>query len=104
MKEGLTRGSPVFLSSGWYADTPGKVITEATNKSDFSGRKAAIFGISMSGWGSEVKSWEKILAEQGADVPGECRCKGQSLLDNQHNPNVGDRHKPTEFTHRMKDA
>ena len=66
----------VFLGSGCYASKPDKAMINFIRRSDFAGRKVAVFGTSASGRGSEVRAMEEALKQKGVKVIGSFIVRG----------------------------
>jgi flavodoxin I len=102
-KEGLTRGSFVFLGSGCYAAKPGKRLQKFIASHDFQGRQVALFGTSGSGTGQEVRAMEELLKPAGAIIKGSFYCRGKMLLAGRGHPNQEELAGAREFAGKMKE-
>jgi len=80
MKKELTKASFLFLGSGCYGRKPGRKVQDFIARNDFEGRNVALFGVSASGEGDEVRAMEQSLKLKGAIVKGSFQCKGRAFL------------------------
>lgn len=81
----LADDSVVFLGTGLYGPYQG--LKHFIDRTDFAGRKVALFGTSGEGRGREVGALEKALSETGADIVDTFHCKGEFLfLINRNRP------------------
>jgi flavodoxin len=78
-KEGLSRGSFVFLGSDCYFTGYSRKLKKFITGNDFSGRKVALFGTSATDHGNELETLNKTVAARGAIVMGKFNCRGRFL-------------------------
>jgi flavodoxin len=70
----------LFIGSGCYGDKPGEDMAKFIAKSDFAGRKVALFGTSGAGAGKEVQAMAEALKQKGAIVLGSYYTKGKAFV------------------------
>ena len=74
----LADESLVFLGTGLYGPYQG--LKHFIDRTDFAGRKVALFGTSGEGRGREVGALEQAVSTKGADIVGRFHCKGEFLF------------------------
>ena len=85
----LADESLVFLGTGLYGPYQG--LKHFIDRTDFAGRKVALFGTSGEGRGREVGALEQAVSTKGADIVGKFHCKGEFLfLINRNRPTSED--------------
>ena len=85
----LADESLVFLGTGLYGPYQG--LKHFIDRTDFAGRKVALFGTSGEGRGREVGALEQAVSTKGADIVGRFHCKGEFLfLINRNRPTSED--------------
>jgi len=80
MKKEPNRDCFLFLGSGCYARKPWRKVQDFIARNDFAGSNVALFGVSASGEGDEVRAMEQLLKLKGAIVKGSFQCKGRAFL------------------------
>jgi len=86
-KEGLSKDSFVFLGSDCYFNGYSRKLKKFITGNDFTGRKVALFGTSVTDRGNELNTLDKTVAAAGARVMGKFICKGRFLgVFNQKHP------------------
>lgn len=87
----LAEGSFVFLGAGLYGPLRGFGFRRFIDRSNFDGRKVALFGTSGEGRGKELGALEEAVAAKGAEVAGRFFCRGEFLfLVNRQHPTSDD--------------
>ncbi len=76
----LADESLVFLGTGLYGPFQNGGLKQFIDRTDFAGRKVALFGTSGEGKGKEVGALEQAVSKKGADIVGKFHCKGEFLL------------------------
>lgn len=99
----LADGSVIFVGTGLYGPYQG--LRKFINRTEFSGRKVALFGTSGEGKGKEVGLLEQLLSTKGADIVGRFHCRGEFLfLLNRNRPSSADLEGARIFARRVADS
>ncbi|MGI9528832.1 MAG: flavodoxin family protein [Acidimicrobiia bacterium] len=99
----LADGSMVFIGTGLYGPYQG--LKSFIKRTDFSGRKVALFGTSGEGKGKEVGLLERLLATKGADIVGTFHCSGEFLfLLNRNRPSNAELEDARVFARRLANS
>jgi len=92
----------LFIGSGSYGDKHGEDLAKLIEKSDFAGRKVALFGTSARGEGKEVQCMAEALKTKGANVIGSYYTKGKAfVVVNIGHPNRADLDGARKFAREM---
>ena len=99
----LADGSVVFIGTGLYGPYQG--LKNFISRTEFSGRKVALFGTSGEGKGKEVGLLEQALSTKGANIVGRFHCRGQFLfLLNRSRPSSDDLENARVFARQVVDS
>jgi flavodoxin len=95
----------LFLGSGTYGGKPGKNIMKFIDSGNFSGRKIALFGTSMSPAGSQkmIAVMNDAVKKKGATIVGNYHCGGKFLLFNRGHPDEADLENAKEFAREIRE-
>ncbi len=93
----------LFLGSGTYGGAPGIEMMKFVTDNEFSDRRVALFGTSMSEAGARkmIAAMEDGLTRKGAKVIGNFHCRGKFLLFNRGRPNAEDLDDAKKFAREM---
>jgi flavodoxin I len=99
----LADESLVFLGTGLYG--PFRGLKQFIDRTDFAGRKVALFGTSGEGKGREVGALEQAVSTKGADIVGKFHCKGEFLFFiNRNHPTSEDLENARNFARQVADG
>jgi len=99
----LADGSVVFVGTGLYGPYQG--LKKFISRTEFSGRKVALFGTSGEGKGKEIGLLEQALSAKGANIVGRFHCKGEFLfLLNRNRPSSDDLENARAFALQVADS
>lgn len=93
----------LFLGSGTYGSAPGTAMSKFIADNDFTGRRVALFGTSLSQAGTVkmIAVMNDALTGKGARVLGNYQCRGKFLLFNRDRPNTDDLADAKKFAQEM---
>jgi len=101
----LADESLVFLGTGLYGPFQNGGLKQFIDRTDFGGRKVALFGTSGEGKGKEVGALERAVSKKGADIVGKFHCKGEFLLFiNRNHPTSKDLENARNFARQVADG
>jgi len=93
----------LFLGSGTYGSAPGIEMMKFVTDNDFTGRRVALFGTSMTESGAQtmIAALEDALTRKGATVIGRYHCRGRFLVFSRGRPNAEDLDAAKKFAREM---
>jgi flavodoxin I len=101
----LADDSVLFLGTGLYGPYQSRGLRQFVDRTDFAGRKVALFGTSGEGKGREVGALEQAVSTKGADVIGRFHCKGEFLFFiNRNRPTSEDLENARNFARQVADG
>jgi flavodoxin I len=94
----------LFLGSGTYGGKPGEAMMKFIESGNFSGRKVAIFGtsVSLAGGQKMITVMTDALTKKGATIAGAYHCRGKMFLINRGHPDNEDLENAKKFARMMK--
>ena len=100
--EGIKGDQVIFLGTGCYGSKPGDDMVKFIEKTDFKGKKIALFSTSGGASGKELDVLAEALNRKGASIKGTLLIKGKMfVIFNRGKPDEADKQRARQFAREM---